>query len=365
MMKQFKLPFPYKYAILGGFLFVIIASIRSYLRLIYWNQLNPENLQRHISVHFVNYMLWGLLVPIVYYLSKKYRIYNPASASEKFKAVLVSIILAAIHETLSNVMYLVPAHFLNIEPFSQKVLKHIITAFPSAFASRLIEYWVIYGILTAIDFQKKFRDKQVELVKKEQQLSKAQMKALKLQLQPHFLFNTLNTISSMMEFNVRDTQKVVSNLGNLLRKVLDSNKQNFTPLNDELAFTKNYLDIEQFRFNDRLNIKYSINQDILQVPVPNLLLQPLVENAIKHGFANQTGQGTIEVMAKNMDTHIQLVVKDDGKGTDLLKDELLTTGIGLKNVNDRLALIYKTDYTFEIKSEKDKGFEAIINLPKQ
>lgn len=363
-MKRFKLPFPYYYAILGGILFVIIATLKSYFQLVYWNEFDLERLKKHFIVHVLNYVLWGLLAPIVYYLVKKYRIYTPASFSEKIKAIVVSFLMASSHEILSNLVYLVPAHYLGFEPFTNETCKYLVRAMPSALVSRFIEYWIIYAFFTAIDFQKQFRDKQLELVELEKQLSQAEMQALKSQLQPHFLFNTLNTISALMEFNIKGAQKIVSNLGGLLRKVLDSNKENFTPLNEEIDFIRNYLNIEQVRFSDRLEVRYDIQEGVLNTPVPNLLLQPLVENAIKHGFSNQTGKGIIEVSAKKLDEeYIQLIVKDDGIGSQRPESELINAGIGLKNVKDRLNLIYKSDYKFEIRTALSKGFEVIISIP--
>jgi two-component system LytT family sensor kinase len=363
-MKRFKLPFPYYYAILGGVLFVIIATVRSYFTLIYWNEYDLERLKQHFIVHCLNYILWGILAGVVYYLVKKYRIYNPAPLSERLKALVVSFLMASLHEFLSNVVYLVPGHYFGFEPFTDETCKYIVRAMPAALVSRFIEYWIIYAFFTAIDFQKQFRDKQRELVDMEKQLSQAEMKALKSQLQPHFLFNTLNTISALMEFNIKGAQKIVSNLGGLLRKVLDSNKQNFTPLSEEIDFIKNYLSIEQVRFSDRLQVKYDIEEEVLNTPVPNLLLQPLVENAIKHGFASQTGKGIIEVIAERVDEqHIRLIVRDDGLGTQKPEDELINSGIGLKNVKDRLELIYKSACKFEINTGKQKGFEVIITLP--
>lgn len=363
-MKKFKLPFPYYYAILGGVLFVIIATLKSYFTLIYWNEYELARLKQHFIVHCLNYILWGVLAGVVYWLVKKYRIYSPAPLSERVKALIVSFLMASLHEFLSNVIYLVPGHYFGFEPFTEKTCEYLIRAMPSALVSRFIEYWIIYAFFTAIDFQKQFRDKQRELVDMEKQLSQAEMKALKSQLQPHFLFNTLNTISALMEFNIKGAQKIVSNLGGLLRKVLDSNKQNFTPLSEEIDFIKNYLSIEQVRFSDRLEVKYDIEEDTLNTPVPNLLLQPLVENAIKHGFASQTGKGIIEVIAKKVDDkYIRLTVKDDGSGTQKHENELINTGIGLKNVKDRLELIYKSDYKFQIITGVEKGFEVIITIP--
>lgn len=279
------------------------------------------------------------------------------------KVLLASFGLAIFHEAFSNVMWFLPMHIFDIHPFTQKDVEHIIGMFPSALISRLIEFWIIFGVFTAIDFQRKYRDKQIQLAQLESQLSGAQLNALRLQLQPHFLFNTLNTISSLMEINIKDAQKIVSKLGNLLRIVLEKNKKNKTPFREELEFIKSYLDIEAVRFIDRLNIEYHIEPDTLSAVVPSLILQPLVENAFKHGFSNQTENSQITVSAKRVAEQLIISVKDDGNGTTKSKDTLLSTGIGLKNVKERLDLIYKNAYTFDIKSGTQQGFEVILKIP--
>ena len=153
--------------------------------------------------------------------------------------------MALIHEVISNLIYYVPMHFLGIVEFTNERMQFVIGAFPSAVISRLIEYWILYAIFTSIDYQRMFRDKQVELAQLESQLSGAQLNALRFQLQPHFLFNTLNTVSSLMEFDKKKSQKVLSQLGNLLRRVLDEKQRNMVELWEELEFIRSYLNIEQ------------------------------------------------------------------------------------------------------------------------
>ncbi|MCB0615971.1 MAG: histidine kinase, partial [Phaeodactylibacter sp.] len=161
-------------------------------------------------------------------------------------------------------------------------------------------------------------------------------------------------------------QKVVSQLGDLLRFVLDQDKHNRAPLWEGLDFIKNYLNIEQARFPDRLKIDYQIDPQVLEAQVPSLLLQPLVENAVKHGFATRADAGKIELICKKIEGgQVMIRVRDDGKGSSKSPEELLSSGIGLKNVRERLQLIYRENFTFNVQSEEGKGFEATIIIPFQ
>lgn len=226
-----------------------------------------------------------------------------------------------------------------------------------------MEYWILYAILTSLDYRRKLRNKHLEFVQLESQLAGAQLNALRLQLQPHFLFNTLNTISSLMEFDIKKSQKIVSQLGSLLRTVLDENTNKTIPLREELEFVKSYLAIEQVRFADRLNIQYELDERSLDALVPSLILQPLVENAIKHGFSNKIEAGTITVTTQRIGQTVQFSVRDDGRGSNIPTGQLLGKGIGLKNAKQRLDLIYKDQYDFSIISGSGKGFEIAITIP--
>lgn len=363
-MELKKLPIPYFYAILMGIGLAVLFALKRYINLLYWGEISYFNWHKDFFVNLVNYTLWAILLPLVYYLVLKFQISN-SSFSEIFKALLVSLLMGIFHEVVSNVIYHVPMHFFGFRPFTQKTMNFIIAAFPSALISRLVEYWILYAVLISIEYRRKLRNKQLEFVKLESQLAGAQLNALRLQLQPHFLFNTLNTISSLMEFDIKKSQKIVSQLGSLLRTVLDENTQKTIPLREELEFVKSYLAIEQVRFMDRLNIKYEIDEKSQDALVPSLILQPLVENAIKHGFSNKIDAGTITVVTQRIDDKIRFSVRDDGRGSNIPIDELMQKGIGLKNAKQRLDLIYKNSYNFNIISGVGSGFEIAITIPYQ
>ena len=279
-------------------------------------------------------------------------------------AILASFLLVFINEYLSNIIFMLSLALFDVIDLNADRLKYVLESFPIAYMYRFIEYWIIFAILTALDYQKKYRDKQIELAQVEQQLSNAQLQALKGQLEPHFLFNTLNTISSLMEINVKNAQKVVSQLGALLRTALEKNKRTFIPFREELQFIKNYLDIEQVRFQDRLEVKYNIDAGAKEIQVPSLVLQPLVENAIRHGFAKSTGEGLIEVIASEDAEQITISIKDNGKGTTLSQEQLLAKNKGLKAVEERLKLLYKNQFSFTLNSGKNNGFEVLLKLPR-
>lgn len=315
--------------------------------------------------HIVNYTFWGVIVPIVYYLVQKFPWEELYTRSSRIKILGASIAVGLFHEILTNILWFGPMHIFGIEKFTIEQAHYVTGALPSALISRVLEFWILYGLFAAYDYYTKYKRKQVELAKVESQLSNAQLNALRLQLQPHFLFNTLNTISSLMEINIQEAQRMVSRLGNLLRTVLAKDRRNFVSLREELTFTRNYLAIEQARFSDRLNIQYDIDTEALDAQVPALILQPLVENAIKHGFSNKIGAGTITVHALKKEQTVELRVQDDGQGTDLPLEQLLESGIGLKNVQERLELLYKEQATLTVITQPDHGFEVALILPFQ
>lgn len=364
-MNKRKLPIPYFYAILIGLGLGLLWGLRDYLFMVYLKEGYRFNDMRLI-LHVANYTTWGLLFPLVYQTIKWTRQHPKArTVVMATRIILAGLFLSLVHEAISNILFFGTSHLLDYEKISIETLWHILGALPAAIITRMVEFGIVYIIFTALDYQRKLRDKKIELAQMESQLSGAQLNALRLQLQPHFLFNTLNAISSLMDIDKKRAQKIISQLGSLLRFVLDQNKKQQVPLREELDFIKNYLNIEQVRFLDRLSITYDIAPDTLNALVPSLLLQPLLENAIKHGFSRQTGQGHIRVESFRQNGSFRIKVSDDGNGSSIDSSQLYSNGIGLKNVYERLELIYKGAANMHIKTAPGEGFTVEINLPYQ
>ncbi|MCE7995381.1 MAG: histidine kinase [Roseivirga sp.] len=193
------------------------------------------------------------------------------------------------------------------------------------------------------------------------QLTQAQLQALKLQLNPHFLFNTLHTISSLTLIGDRKTSaNVTTRLGDFLRRTLDYEEQQLVTLSKELEFFDLYLDIESIRFKDRLTIEKEIDSELLTTRVPNLILQPLVENAVKHGIARNKGPGTISLKIRRRGNLLEAKIYNDGP----LLDDDITEGIGLRNIQQRLEKLYSSNFEFSLENDDSgNGVNSNLSIP--
>jgi len=230
----------------------------------------------------------------------------------------------------------------------------------------LVFYWAILGAGIAKDSYQKFREREISAKELETKLSLAQLQALKMQIQPHFLFNALNTVAMLIRNRKNDQAvQMVAGLGDLLRWSLNDNSAQEVPLSAELDFMRRYLAIEQFRFPDRLRVEIDVPTELLTSCVPNLILQPLVENAIRHGVAKSSSAGWVRIAAKRQDNWLELSVQDDGPGlpsTWMLADN---HGIGLGNTRDRLRKLFNDRQEFAIENAQPTGAKAVIRIPYQ
>jgi two-component system, LytTR family, sensor kinase len=205
---------------------------------------------------------------------------------------------------------------------------------------------------------------EMNLEANQQLLLKARMDALTSQINPHFLFNTLNTVSSLIRFDPDMARGVVLKLSNILRRLLRKH-ETFVPLREELEFIDDYLDIEVIRFGrDKLQFFKEISPEALDTFVPSMLLQPMVENAIKHGLAPRLEGGEIHVRAHLVDGHLSIEIKDNGMGISPERlREVYAGGIGISNVNERLRLLYGDQFKMDIRSEEGQGTSIQIEIP--
>jgi two-component system LytT family sensor kinase len=201
------------------------------------------------------------------------------------------------------------------------------------------------------------------LQEQEKLLLAAKVEALKSQINPHFLFNTLASVSSLIRSQPETARAVIQKLSGLLRKLMQSHEQ-FVSLREELAAIDEYLDIEVIRFGPRLTVKKSIAPDTLDLIVPSLLLQPLVENCIKHGFARKVGPGTITIRSTRQGNLAVIEVEDDGLGiSDERLAQALSSGIGLSNVNERLRVLYGAAGRLALTGSPGRGTCARVEIP--
>ncbi|MEY2409696.1 MAG: two-component system, LytTR family, sensor kinase [Verrucomicrobiota bacterium] len=242
-------------------------------------------------------------------------------------------------------------------------------SFAAAFKSKLLAtfflnvliYWFIVVLWHAAHSYQELHRREVQTAELEARLTAARLQALQMQLNPHFLFNTLNTISSLMHKDVEAADRMVARLSDLLRYALESTDAQEVPLRQELAFLDGYLEIQQARFGERLRVTREIEPATLGGRMPNLLLQPMVENAIEHGIAPHARPGQIVLRASRHGERLQLEVEDNGAG--LRPGEPLVEGVGIANTRARLQQLYGTRHEFLLIQAPGGGLLVRILIP--
>jgi signal transduction histidine kinase len=231
------------------------------------------------------------------------------------------------------------------------------------FDSRFLAYLVIVTLAQVAHYVTLSRDRQVEAAQLATQLARAELQVLKMQLQPHFLFNALNAISELVHQDPQSADRMVARLGHLLRLSLEQAAgHQMVPLHQELEFLRAYLEIEQTRFGERLIVELVAGLEVLDSAVPTLLLQPLVENAIRHGAGQLTGGGRVAVRARRDGERLRITIEDNGPGFPE-DDSSLPAGLGLRNTRERLRQLYGEDHRFRLANGPDGGARLLIEVP--
>jgi two-component sensor histidine kinase len=319
---------------------------------------------REAPVPYLNFFFWALLCPLVYIIFQRW----PFTARPLGPVIAIHLgfgfLIAGFHEVVTSSIYYgilqTRGEFDFTDPKYRDWAYHALL--PAIF-TRTMEYWVLMGVLVALDGARLRRAEHEQLLRMKNELQATQLNALKKQMQPHFLFNTLNTVSALMDEHIGDARKVLSRLGQLLRITLDQSRADKVALEQEIDYVRSYLDIESIRFRDRLHVRYDVPAELLKAQVPGLVLQPLVENAIKHGTDDAHATVEISVSARRFDGRLALEVADNGKGCRDVHKAMSNGGIGLRNVRERLRLLYGDDGRLALASEGGTGFSATVSLP--
>ena len=350
--------------IFGGWtLFGAFFSCQVYLNYLYLGRHEP--LWRVLGAWFLCSYLWALITPFIIGIARRF----PIEKGNLLPRIAVHLLFGSLFSLLQLGFYTFGHHFLIGNPSKPFVpLESLKNIFVAEFHFNLLLYLTVVGLYQALDYYRRFREREqraaqleLEAAQLETQLARAQLDALKMQLHPHFLFNTLNTISVLMKDDVRAANQMLVRLSELLRIALKSTNTNEVSLRQELEFLRSYLEIEQTRFQDRLKIKIEAAPDTLEARVPNLILQPLVENAIRHAVAPRADETLVEIYAERQNGHLRLIVRDDGDGIGEQRSE--SNGIGLANTRARLEKLYGAAQTFELSEGETSGLQISITIP--
>ena len=224
----------------------------------------------------------------------------------------------------------------------------------------LLVYIAIVVAAHAYQYLKRVRKQEAERYEFQRALAASELQALKMQLHPHFLFNTLHGISTLVDNDARSAKAMILKLSNLLRTSIERESTDLIPLEEELAFAREYLELEKMRFGDRLDIKWAIAPETTHLPVPQMILQPLVENAIRHGIASLREGGWVEVASTTQDRLLNICVRNSAAATVPKSNG---TGLGLKNVETRLKYLYSGDASLRLAFGDDRIVTVTLALP--
>lgn len=306
-----------------------------------------------------NWYLWAILAPAIIWIGKRYRIERDNWVQSVFLVHIPAMVaMLAIH-SLANLFLFYSTGMPGHEAMTTGLYK---VHFWTRVHSNILTYWAVLGLFYAYDYYQKFLNREQAAAILEIRLAEANLRALKMQLHPHFLFNTLNSVAALVRLNDNKTAvKMLVKLGDFLRLALENKGIQEIPVSQEIDFLQRYLSIEKIRFGERLTVNFDVNDAVLRGYVPNMILQPLVENAIHHGIGSNAEKGRIDVRVRLEGPNLVLEVQDNGKG--LTDGPNRREGVGLSNTRGRLEGIYGDRAHFALQNVETGGLVARISLP--
>jgi two-component system LytT family sensor kinase len=315
-----------------------------------------------VVIEFVYWYVWAAYTPLVIGLAKRFPLTGPRFVTHIAIHTITALLMAPLASVTEYFLSggLLRLLFSNTDPGALRLLPTFTVSVLSMSFTGVLTYWLVVGLYQSIHFYQAAMERQTIAAQLETQLSQAELENLKSQLHPHFLFNSLHTIGVLMQEDVDAASHLLVSLGDLLRMALERRENEIT-LQSELEFVCKYLEIEQTRFHDRLKVHMDVPPDLLGVYVPSLALQPLVENAIKHGISVDSTAGRLEIAAERHNGTVWLCVRDDGPGP--APGSRLRFGVGLTNVQSRLKQLYGDQSSLELTGGDGRGCEAIITIP--
>ena len=310
--------------------------------------------------------VWALVTPPIFWLANRILPERVGWVRTIPIAIIMGVVIACLVDLMDHILW----NTLVDSPFKRSLsLGPIISNFH--FINEFFIYFAVLVAGMARAYFLRYQKQQAESVQLrmdasqlETHLAEARLRALRMQINPHFLFNTLHVISDHFEENPRAARTMIARLSEILRYTFEGTDTREVTLEEELRFLDNYLDIQRFRFEDRLQVDVHVAPDAMQALVPTLILQPLVENAIKHGISQLEAGGKITIEAARKADTLQVTVADNGPGSASGDGSpAQSTGIGLKNTIERLETLYGTGHTFFVESPVEGGYVAGMVIP--
>jgi two-component system LytT family sensor kinase len=304
------------------------------------------------------WLFLGALTPIIYYLARRFPLRRETAGRTLAMHLLGSLLLCVGWASAGVVLRHALRRFSGPNSFDPSLASWTLTSLPWS----VFMYFTVLGCVYAFTYFVEAREREAQAARLAAQLAEARLGALRMQLNPHFLFNSLNAIGVLVrDQKTAAASRMLELLGDVLHSVLRGDSRHEIPLGEEIQFLEQYLAIEQIRFSDRLIVRWEIDANARYALVPGLILQPIVENALRHGIAKRSDAGTIEIVARRDGQDLVLSVRDDGP--EPFDANASEPGVGLTNIRERLRTLYGEHAALSLESPAGGGAMAIIRLP--
>jgi two-component system, LytTR family, sensor kinase len=336
-----------------GFLFAIQEWVDSRS----WNY--HVNLGLLLVAWGAQYFIWGTILWVMW-MAFRPQINNAGWKTILFVFVPVSVAVCILEEAIWVLLF--PHLPMGHPPmaFWPRLLFHL----DAEFVDSLVIFWAAFFLFRGLGYYQRYREKERAASQLESQLVQAQMRALRMQLNPHFLFNTMNSISSLMRIDVAAADLMLEQLSRLLRITLQRGDAQFIPLSNEMEFIEMYLAMQDRRYAGRVEQQLNIDPHLHDALVPTMILQPLVENAYRHGLSRISAGGNLSIEATSQGSRLRLAVTNSGYGLKYgANGDPSKKGVGISNVRNRLRMHYGADQSFTISEVEDRAVQVVLTLP--
>jgi two-component system LytT family sensor kinase len=353
---------PLRWVFLAATPLALFSSLQSY-RLTTLNLRAPMEIQigKILVLNFLYWYVPAALTPMIFRLAHRFRLDGPRWMRALGVHALCAVTFSVVHCAAMIATRAVLLEYSGKSPYVWWT-SYIQRQFLQNLDWTLMVYSTIVGLSYALAYYRESQARALKEAQLETRLVEARLRTLEAELHPHFLFNTLHAISSLIHTNPDSADRMISRLSDLLRLTFDRSGAAGVSLQEELEFLQKYVEIEQTRFQDRLSVRFEIDPDTLDAEVPRMILQPLVENAIKHGVSPKPGNGLVQISSKRHGEQLWIEVSDNGVGLTAGARAQLHSGVGLSNTRDRLECLYGPAHRIEF-SERGKGLAVRLEIP--
>ena len=313
------------------------------------------------GTELVSWLPWALATPLVIYLARRYPIARGMSVRTLCVHIVAFALISAVAESWSTVLQML------FNPWNNRKWPTFVDTFTTTLTFQVLTFLIVYALILTVTYLVDARDSMArqitETARLNEELSKAQLAALRRQIEPHFMYNALNSIAGLVRDQRHDAAvSMIVGLSEFLRRSAEDSHRAQVALREEVEYLQRYLDIQKVRFGERLQVSVDIPAELLRAQVPNLLLQPLVENAIKHGISKRVAGGNVRVAGACNNGNLHLSVYNDGPSPPA-DWEATSTGVGIANLRTRLRILHGRESELQLKRANPGGVEVVVTLP--